>query len=438
MSLRQNLLNGIKSLGSSDAVPLRLVFWDGEIFDFAPDPTVALTIHSRSVLKSFLTGQIDRLGDAYVNGEITVDGDVHDILDVGIRLAEHFGRFSKFATLAKPLGALRFRHSKGNDATAIQHHYDVPKEFYRPWLDRTMTYSCGYFPTGTEDIHAAQQAKIDHICRKLRLSPDDRLIDIGCGWGGLITHAAKAYGVRGVGVTNSPAQQEHSRGLIEAAGLSDRIEIRLQDYRDIPESEQFDKVVSVGMYEHVGIENLPTYFATVARLLRPGGTLLNHGIITTDAEGRPQGPPGGEFINRHVFPGGELSNLSRTLQEVARSGLEAVDVEDLRPHYARTLLNWVRRFEGHREEVTAAGGIERYRVWRIYLAGMAHAFDQGWLSIAQVIAYKKRDGRPAERPWSRGYQYNPDSTVRLAGPLDWAKDASDAGTLPAEAGFKSY
>ncbi|MGN6550979.1 MAG: class I SAM-dependent methyltransferase [Pararhizobium sp.] len=433
MSLRQNLLSGIKQVAVGDNLPLRLVFWDGKTFDFAGDPAVTLTIHSPAVLRLFATGQMEKLGDAYVSGALSVDGKVEDILDVGIRLAERFGRLSRLAAVAKPLKALRFRQSQANDAEAIRHHYDAPDGFYEPWLDKSMTYSCGYFPTGTEDIDAAQRAKVDHICRKLRLSESDRIVDIGCGWGGLLTHAGRHYGVSGLGVTNSRAQCEGARAAIREAGLEGRIEIRLQDYREIPEEGVFDKVVSVGMYEHVGIANLPTYFGTVVRLMKPGGALLNHGIVTTDAEGRPQGPPGGEFINKHVFPGGELSNLSRTLQEMARSGLEPVDVEDLRPHYARTLLHWVRRLEARRDEVIAAGGAERYRVWRIYLAGMAHAFDQGWLSIAQVLAYRKIGGRPASRPWSRAYQYGPrPAETALAGALDWGIAVD--GTRPQDGG----
>lgn len=390
-----------------EPVPLRLVFWDGEVFDLAAEPTVTLTIKSRSVLRSLAAGRIGKLGDAYAAGGITAEGDPFDIVDVGIRLSERLGKLSGLATFARPLSAvLSFRHTKSNDAAAIRHHYDAPKEFYQPWLDESMTYSCGYFPTGTEDIDAAQRAKIDHICRKLRLGPGDHVLDIGCGWGGLLARAARLYGITGVGITNSRAQAEHARLLMRKEKLQDRVEIRLQDYREVPGSGLFDKVVSVGMYEHVGIDNLPIYFQAVTRLLKPGGALLNHGIVTTSADGRPQGPPGGEFIDRHVFPGGELTSLSRALQEIARSGLETVDVEDLRPHYARTLLLWVQRLEERREEVIKAGGIERYRVWRIYLAGMAHAFDRGWLSVVQVLAYRKQEGLPASRPWSRAYQYN--------------------------------
>lgn len=420
MSLRQALLSRLRDFGVRQPLTLRLVFWDGETFDFAPAPAVILTMHSPALLRSFLTGRIDRLGDAYASGELTVEGDVHDILQTGMALAERLGRLSRFAGLARPFTRLRFRHSRGADADAIARHYDVSNDFYRLWLDPSMTYSCAYFATGTEDIDQAQARKLDHICRKLRLKPGDTLLDIGCGWGGLVRHAAKRYGVRVLGVTNSQAQYELARERIDAEALGARAEIRLCDYRDLGGQETYDKVVSVGMYEHVGLSNLPLYFQTVARLLKPGGMLLNHGIVATDPEGKTQGPPGGEFIDRHVFPGGELPNLPHALREIMRSGLEPADIEDLRPHYARTLLLWSRRLEAHAAEAIAAGGIEHYRVWRIYLAGMALAFDRGWLSIAQVVAYKPTAGRPAARPWTRAHQYGVEGEAPIAGPLDWS------------------
>ena len=403
MSLRQILLSRLRSMTADQPLPMRLVFWDGEAFELG-EPRVTITLGSRRIVRDFVSGRFDRLGDAYVKGDIRVDGDPREVIGIGIRMAERLGRLSALAGFARILRPFRFRHTRENDKRAISHHYDVPWQFYEPWLDASMTYSCAYFPTGEEDIDAAQRAKVDHICAKLRLSPQDRVLDIGCGWGGLLARAGKLHGISGVGVTNSPAQHEYARELMKREGLADRIEIRLQDYRDIDDGP-FDKIVSVGMYEHVGVDRLPTYFSCIDRLLKPGGMLLNHGIITTDPEGRPQGPPGGEFIDRHVFPGGELTNISRTLKEIAAAGLEAVDVEDLRPHYARTLQLWTERFEAARDSVIATGGIERYRVWRIYLPGMAEAFDRGWLSIAQIVAYKPVDGRPAPRPWSRAHQY---------------------------------
>lgn len=425
MSLRRRLLSRVQGLLAEQPPPLRLVFWDGEVFDFTARPAVTLQIKSAAVLRAFLTGRMARLGDAYVAGELAVDGRIEDILQVGIGLAERIGKMSRLAALARPLTLLRFRHSRSNDATAIEHHYDVSNDFYRLWLDSSMTYSCAYFRSGTEDIERAQQQKIEHICAKLRLQPGDHVLDIGCGWGGLLCAAAHRHGITGLGVTNSPAQYQYARERIATEGLGNQIEVRLQDYRDIPGEGTFDKIVSVGMYEHVGLKNLPLYLSTVARLLKPGGALLNHGIITTDPEGRAQGPPGGEFIDRHVFPGGELPNLPHLITEIARSRLEPVDIEDLRPHYARTLLLWVRRLENRHNEIVESAGAERYRVWRIYLAGMAHAFDRGWLSVAQVLAYKPILGRPAPRPWSRDYQYVNGRALPMAAALDWTRAERD-------------
>ncbi|HZT87015.1 MAG TPA: class I SAM-dependent methyltransferase, partial [Stellaceae bacterium] len=281
--------------------------------------------------------------------------------------------------------------------------------------------SCAYFITGDEDIDTAQEQKLDHLCRKLRLARGERLLDIGCGWGGLLCWAAARYGVEAVGVTLSPRQAEEAERRIAAAGLAGHVSVRLQHWRDIPGAAEFDKIVSVGMYEHVGIANLPDYFAAVARLLKPGGVALNHGITSGDRDSHPQGPPGGEFIDRFVFPGGELPHLSRVVYDVASAGLEILDIEDLRPHYPRTLLHWARRLEAQREAAIAAAGIERYRVWRVYMPAMAVAFERGWLSLAQVLATKPLTDGMAPRPWTRAYQYAAAGTpIPLTAPLDWS------------------
>jgi cyclopropane-fatty-acyl-phospholipid synthase len=428
MSLRRRLLSFLQKRFADRPPPLRLTFWDGEVFDFSAAPTVALTLRAPRAARDLLLGRFDKLGDAYVAGDILVEGHVSDILGTGIDLAERLGKAPWLAPLMRGAGLLSFRHSKSQDARAIAYHYDVSDDFYRAFLDTAMIYSCAYFRSGAEDIDLAQQQKLAHICNKLRLSPGDRLLDIGCGWGGLLAFAASRHDISAVGITNSEAQSAAARERIAAAGLSGRVEIRLLDYRDLDGQDCFDKIVSVGMYEHVGARNWPVYFDTIRRLLKPGGTLLNHGIITTDAEGRPQGPPGGEFIDRHVFPGGELANLPRLLTEIAGHGLETSDVEDLRPHYARTLSLWSERLEHHRDAVIAVGGIERYRIWRIYLAGMAQAFDRGWLSIAQIVAHKHIGGRPASRPWTREYQYARDAAVALCQPLDGTR-VQETGTV---------
>ncbi|MGA7384787.1 MAG: cyclopropane-fatty-acyl-phospholipid synthase family protein [Methylocella sp.] len=424
VSLRQHLLEHLKRRLADDPPPLRLVFWDGETFEFAHPPMVILTMRSPAVGRMFASGNIARLGDAYVAGELSVEGSVQDILRVGIALAERIGRLPMIAPITRALHWMKRRHTRDRDTADIKHHYDVSNEFYRLWLDQHLIYSCAYFISGSENIDAAQEQKLDHICRKLRLRPGDHVLDIGCGWGGLLLWAAMHYGVTAVGVTLSERQYQFASDRISNENLAGRVEVRHQDYRAIPGADVFDKVVSVGMYEHVGLKNLPLYFSGISRLLKPGGALLNHGIVTTDPNGRAQGPPGGEFIDRYVFPGGELPPLSRVIYEVARCGLEAIDMEDLRPHYALTLMHWVHRFERRANEVIEAAGADRYRVWRLYLGGMAYAFDRGWLSVAQVLAYKPAANRPAPRPWTRDHQYNSSDTP-LATALDWER-----GILP--------
>ena len=429
-SLRRCLLQHLRDRIAGTPLPLRVAFWDGEAFDFSPTPKITIAIRSRRVMRLFLTGNMARLGDAYVEGDLTVDGRLQDILEVGIEIAERIGRLplvqraAKLGPLVRSLARLGVRahartHDRKNDAKAIGYHYDVSNEFYALWLDPQMIYSCAYFRTGAEDIATAQEQKLDHICRKLRLRPGDRLLDIGCGWGGLLRWAARHYGVSGVGVTLSRQQHEYAEKRCAAEGLTDRVEFRLQDYRDVPGEACFDKIVSVGMYEHVGIANLPLYFATIARLLTPGGVALNHGICVTDRDGHADGPPGGEFIDRYVFPGGELPHISKVLYEIAGSGLEITDMEDLRPHYPPTLLRWVRRLEANRDAAVRIAGEQRYRIWRMYMAGMAHAFDRSMLIVAQVLATKPGPDGMAARPWTRVSQYCPDENAALAAGLDW-------------------
>jgi cyclopropane-fatty-acyl-phospholipid synthase len=404
-SLRGRLLARLRERLAEAPPALRIAFWDGEVFDFAAPPRVTLRIRSRRLGRWFLTGNMGRLAEAYAAGDIEVEGPLSEVVAIGIELAERLGRAPALRPLAALMRLRPRRHSKRRDAAAIAYHYDVSNAFYRLWLDRRMIYSCAYFRTGEEDLDTAQAQKLDHICRKLRLESGERLLDIGCGWGGLLLWAAEHYGISGLGVTLSERQFEYASEQVAAASLSDRIEIRLQDYRDLAGEMPFDKIVSVGMYEHVGLANLPAYFAVIAGLLRPAGLALNHGIAMTDPQGRPQGPPGGEFIDRLVFPGGELPHISRVLYEVAAAGLEILDMEDLRPHYPPTLRHWASRLEASREAAIAAAGVERWRIWRMYMAGMACAFERGWLTVCQTLAQKPLPSGPAPRPWTREYQY---------------------------------
>ncbi|MHB2205771.1 class I SAM-dependent methyltransferase [Methylobacterium sp. CM6257] len=405
MRLRHRILLHLRQRFQEAPPSLRLVFWDGDRFDFAQNPAVTLTIAMPQVIRHLATGNMSRLGDAYVRGGIRVDGTARDIISVGVALADRIGRSSTLARLAPLLARLPGRHTRRRDAVAISYHYDVSNDFYALWLDREMIYSCAYFVDGGEDIDTAQRQKLDHICRKLRLKPGERLLDIGCGWGGLLRHAAKHYGVGGVGITLSRRQYGYARARIAAERLSDSIEIRQIDYRDLDEPEGFDKVVSVGMYEHVGLGQLRTYFGTVQRLLKPGGLFLNHGITNGDPVGGAGGLAGGDFIERYVFPGGEVPHLARAIQEIAAAGLEVADIEDLRPHYARTLRLWGQRLERVAAAAEAAAGEENYRIWRIYMAGMGYAFDRGWYSVAQTVAYRPVAASPAPRPWTRDHVY---------------------------------
>jgi cyclopropane-fatty-acyl-phospholipid synthase len=423
MTARVRVLEMLRARLGPEGLPLRLAFWDGDSVDLGPAPRITIALKRRVLLRRLLTGDIDGLADAYVDGSLEVEGRLGDILGVGIELADRAGRLAWLGRVVGPLAKLdprrRFRHSREADAAAISHHYDVSNEFYALWLDRRMVYSCGYFPEGGEDIDAAQEAKLDHLCRKLRLRPGERLLDIGCGWGGLVIHAAAKYGVAALGVTLSERQVEEARRRVAAAGLEGRVAIERRDYRDVAGEGVFDKIVSVGMYEHVGRANWPLYFAVIHRLLKVGGVALNHGITTGNPDGGSAGPQGGNFIDRYVFPGGELPHLAGVVEHAARAGLDVIDIENLRPHYTETLLHWVRRLEARRDEALALVGPEKYRIWRIYMAGCALAFDRGWFSLYQTLCAKPDATGFASRPRTRRHQYVDGDPAPLATPLDW-------------------
>jgi cyclopropane-fatty-acyl-phospholipid synthase len=288
------------------------------------------------------------------------------------------------------------RHTRRRDASAVRHHYDVGNEFYALWLDRRCIYSCAYFPTGREDLDAAQEAKLEHICRKLRLRAGERLLDVGCGWGGLLEYAATRYGISGVGITLSEPQADAARARLDAAGVGDRVRIEVRDYRDLPADWRFDKAVSVGMREHVGASRLPAYFEAVHRALEPGGLFLDHGLVRGGAAEdasvatRLKGLAWrrGAFIQRYVFPDGELVPLGTLIGIAERTGFEARDVENLREHYERTLRWWVERLERAHDAAVALVGEHTYRVWRLYMAATRLGFRSGRLTLIQTLLAK--------------------------------------------------
>lgn len=384
-------------------VPLRLALWNGLEHDLGPNPQVTVSLPGPGALRYFIPPSLDNLAEGYVNGHFDVVGRAQDIVDAASELAQ----------TALPLNAKLGRlfspkqHDRVKDAKAIEHHYDVSNAFYQVWLDPSMVYSCAYFPSGGETLEQAQCAKLDHVLTKIMLKPGDRLLDIGCGWGALVMRAAQKFGAQAVGVTLSKNQYDLARERVAQAGLCDQVEIRLQDYRDLdPSAAGFDKITSIGMFEHVGLNHLPDYFSKVNSLLKEGGLVLNHGITSTDP-GSGNAPLGAaNFIDKYVFPQGELPHISLALRDMQSAGLEALDVECLRRHYARTLNLWAENYEAQGEVIRGLVDETTYRVWRIYLAGCAYAFSQNWVSVYQVLACKSGANEALNPlPWSRAYMY---------------------------------
>jgi cyclopropane-fatty-acyl-phospholipid synthase len=398
MLLEKRLERMVRRLGRSASIPLRLELWNGRAFDLASHPKVKIAVPTPSALRFLLSPDLMKLGQAYVEGYLRVEGPILEIF----RVAESLARS---AASRGGHGLRRFwRHTPKRDREAIQYHYDVSNEFYSLWLDRNMVYSCAYFRRPEDSLELAQEQKLDHILGKLMLQPGERFLDIGCGWGALVIRAAQKYGARATGVTLSRNQYEFAARRIREEGLEERCEVRLQDYRDIPGEGAFDKIASVGMFEHVGLRHLGAYFGKIRSLLADGGLVMNHGITATDPDSRWVGLGAGEFINRYVFPQGELPHLSVVLREMSLSGFEVADVESLRRHYTLTCLEWAKRLEHNRERAIAAAGDKRYRIWQVYLAGCAHGFEHEWMNVYQVIA--RKEGQASNPlPLTRDYLY---------------------------------
>lgn len=387
---------------------LAVYLWDNRVLQVG-EGQPAFTLHLRhpGVLRDLVLFQDPvRLAEAYFGGDVEVAGDFNAALGLrhhleNLRLPFIEKAWLALRALALGLGKSRralqgatiARRLRRNDRDSIAFHYDVSNEFYRLWLDERMVYSCAYFEFPQQELELAQCNKLNHICRKLRLRPGETLLDIGCGWGALVCWAAKFYGVRAHGITLSRNQYEYACGEIERQGLQGRVTVELRDYRDLPASTAYDKVASVGMFEHVGLKKLPTYFDTVHRVLKPGGLFLNHGI-TSDEPDWNRGVST-RFINRHVFPDGELDTVSNVLSRMEEADFEIFDVEGLRPHYALTLRHWVQRLEAHAEEIIRLVGERTFRVWRLYMTGCALQFEQGTTGIHQILAVRKESGLPS-------------------------------------------
>ncbi len=391
----------IASRYAGRGLPVAVVLPDGARIALSPSPEVDVTARSYSGLRALASPAMGRLARAYVHGDVDFTGSARRILGIAESMVGDVAHGTASARERLHAFTHRLRGNKAN----IQHHYDVSNAFYRMWLDSRMVYSCAYFRLAEDSLDVAQAQKLDHICRKLRLAPGERFLDIGCGWGALILWAAKNYGVTAHGITLSQNQHDHVKREIDAQGLSGRVRVELRDYLDLPDAETYDKIASVGMFEHVGPRNFDRYFGKIARVLMPGGLVLNHGITHNQLGAHSLGSGIGDFVEEYVFPGGELAHIAQVLKGVAAQGLEAIDAEALREHYAKTLWHWVERLEANAQAARAEIGEEKYRVWRIYMAGSAHAFDRGWLSLWQILAGKPlADGR-LPHPLTRDYMY---------------------------------
>lgn len=392
--------------------------WDGTRWEADPSKFCRFTwqIHTPRVLQALFRSDRElALAESYIYGDFDISGDLLAVFPVAdylmrreFSLAEKLHLSTLAMGLPSPAQTDHFRaqlrgqrHTKSRDQQAVSFHYDVSNEFYRLWLDQQMVYSCAYFKSENDSIDQAQEQKLEYACRKLRLKAGERLLDIGCGWGALILHAARNYGVHATGITVSRQQLALAEQRIAEAGLSSRCEVRLLDYRDAQGLRTFDKIVSVGMIEHVGERRLPEYFSRAFHLLKPGGVFLNHGIGR--AGNRPKGTQP-TFTDLYVFPDGELEPIATTLSAAEQCGFEVRDVENLREHYFLTLVQWLRRLETNATRAKELIGDIKYRTWRLYLAGSAHYFRTGKLDLYQTLLVRPQGGI-SELPLTRDDWY---------------------------------
>ena len=391
-------------------------FWDGAVDRGAHAPFTLVLNRPAALRRMLLPPNEMSIVESYIAGDVDIDGS----MEAGSNLAEAIGgRLRSPLAVARlvrlvlglpgqaedDLADIRFpeharklgpRHTAVRDAAAIHYHYDVGNEFYKLWLDKRMVYSCAYFRSAEDSLDEAQEAKLDLICRKLRLKPGERLLDIGCGWGGLIMYAAEHYGVDATGITLSENQAAFAKERIERSGLGDRCRVAIRDYRTLNASDGYDKISSVGMIEHVGASHLPVYFESAFRALKPGGLFMNHGIVSL-SEPRPR--PLREkifrkfwradaFIDTYVFPDAKLTAAHDVIAAAEGVGFEVRDVESLREHYAMTLRHWVRTLEEKSADATALVGVHHFRIWRLYMAASANAFAKANINIIQTLLAK--------------------------------------------------
>jgi cyclopropane-fatty-acyl-phospholipid synthase len=403
-------------LGPAPDLNVRL--WDGrELEPPAPDERCTLVLTHPGALRAFLWPPTQlNMAEAYVRGDIDFEGDVHGVFGLAdALLVEHRWGLRERLSLARRLLSLPSerrpsagreparlrgrRFSRARDREAVTYHYDTSNEFFACYLDERMVYTCAYFESPDDDLDTAQEQKLDLVCRKLRLREGERLLDIGCGWGALVMHAAEHYGVEALGITLSEPQAELANERIRAAGLEGRCRVDVCDYRDLDAPEAFDKVASICMFEAVGEALLPDFFARASAFMRPGGVFLNQGVARSYHFERTarRGP---SFMERYVFPDGGVVPISTALQAAEQAGLEVRDVESLREHYELTLRHWVARLEERRDDAILATDEQTFRVWRLYMSGAAYGMKTGRLNVYQALLARP-DGGASGLPLTR-------------------------------------
>lgn len=432
--------------GEPAARPFAVRYWSGDEERAArePAPFTLLVNRPDGLRRMLLPPNELKIVEAFLAGDLDLEGDAESAMTLGdainARLLEPRTTLSLVRNLLRlpsPKRAERQamlarraeqtvervggQHEPTRDQAAVRFHYDVGNDFYALWLDERMVYSCAYFESADDPdghLEDAQEAKLELVCSKLGLRPGDRLLDVGCGWGALVMHAAKHHGVRAVGITLSEAQAQLARERIADAGLQDSCTVEIRDYRSLAGLGTFDRIASVGMVEHVGVPHLPGYFTALYGALRPGGMLLNHGIVSVE-DARPASPLSrlgdrlwkrDAFIHQYVFPDGKLGPLSAVIDAAERSGFETRDVESLRPHYALTLRAWLARLMRHQEEAIAATDERTFRIWRLYMTGSAHGFASGRLNVVQTLLARPCAGGEVELPLRRSQWVTPRRT----------------------------
>jgi cyclopropane-fatty-acyl-phospholipid synthase len=412
---------------SSGGLPFNVLLWNGRVLEAdSHDGSLTLTLTHPGSLKRMLLppGELT-LAEAYLRGDFDVGGDIIALLGQveqlqDLRFRDWLSLLWRARSLPRSDPPVKYEtgrrrsqisgreHSKERDRQAVTYHYDTGNDFYALFLGQWMAYSCAYFQTADTALDLAQEAKFEHICRKLRLQPGENLLDIGCGWGGLVVYAAEKYGVQATGINLSQPQIDYANRWIQTAGLEGQAEVISQDYRDIDPGHPYDKIVSVGMVEHVGRANLDEYFQSAYRALKPGGLFLNHAIAThrrrQDTWFEKTFLQSGRFMQNYVFPDGELVWIGEMLNAAERLNFEVRDVEGLREHYALTLRNWIANLEANHDQAVALNDERTYRTWRLYMASSALGFERQGINVYQALLSKTEKGQ-ARLPLTRAELY---------------------------------